>query len=441
MTTTTANNPTSMLLLLPLQWWSWFASWIQSLWERCFGPVVTLDSGKQCRIGRQIAEGGFSVVFRATPVGSSSNNGNNGSNTVYALKRIQCVDREIRTACLQESKVHYAAMKMNKNSNITYNMPLLGMAFEGENRSVCYMLFPYYPHSLRQEINQRILDPLQDLEQSQRQPPFTQAQRTQKIIDVLTFQPWNESIVLQMFQHLCQAVQQLHAAGYTHRDIKLENILLKGSNTTHLTQPILMDFGSAGPLTRSLSSKRDVLDIAEQASQHTTISYRPPELFSGELRPSNNSNSQDDALDYTKCDVWMLGCVLFATLYGASPGECEFSRSTGQLRIVECTHNKVLGPIPRPPAESPTAKWYSPQIKELVEWILNQDRHERPTLSEVQTRVQSLLQQRGDGPSQILPMEMEGTPNFAIRSRTGSGDSGDLESQVNVHFSTKSVLE
>ncbi|KAG7367940.1 protein kinase domain containing protein [Nitzschia inconspicua] len=424
--------------------WTLLVSWIKSLWERYFGPVLTLDSGIQCRIGRQIAEGGFSVVFRATPVGGSNgtNHGNNhNTSTVYALKRIQCLDREIRSACLRESKVHYAVMKKKEESDITYNMPLLGMTFEGENKSICYMLFPFYPHSLRQEVNQRILDPLQELDQSRRQPPFTQSQRTQKVKDLLTFQPWNESIVLQMFHHLCHAVQQLHAAGYTHRDIKLENILLKGSNTTHLTQPVLMDFGSAGPLTRSLSTKRDVLDVAEQASQHSTISYRPPELFSGELRQSSNI-AEDETLDYTKCDVWMLGCVLFATLYGASPSECEFSRSTGQFRIVECTHNKVLGPIPKPPADTPTARWYSPQIKELVEWILNQDRHQRPTLAQVQLRVQSLLEQRNDEVRHMSPLEMDGIPNFAI-PRAGSVDSGglDIEEQVIVHYSTKSVLE
>lgn len=396
-------------------------SWIKSLWERCFGPVLTLDSGIQCRIGRQIAEGGFSVVFRATGVG---NNNNGHQSSVYALKRIQCLDREIRNSCLKESKVHYAVMKNNGtgNSDVTYNMPLLGMAFEGEHRSICYMLFPFYPHSLRQEVNQRILDPLQELEKSERQPPFTQSQRTQKVKDLLTFQPWNEAIVLQMFQHLCTAVQQLHAAGYTHRDIKLENILLKGSNISHLTQPVLMDFGSAGPLTRSLTNKHDVLDIAEQASQHTTVSYRPPELFSGELRlSSRNNKSEDEVLDYTQCDVWMLGCVLFASLYGASPSECEFSRSTGQLRIVECTHNKVLGPVPKPPPDTPTAKWYSPQIKELVEWILIQNRHRRPTLSDIQLRLQALLHQPNGKASHISPMEVEDVPTSAIPRSGGEG--------------------
>jgi len=84
-------------------------------------------------------------------------------------------------------------------------------------------------------------------------------------------------------------------------------------------------------------------------------------------------------------------------MYGASPGECEFARATGQIRIVDCTHNKVLGPLPKPSAETPPAQWYSPQIKELVGWILTQDRHARPTLAQVRSKVQMLLQRTSGG--------------------------------------------
>ena len=163
-----------------------------------------------------------------------------------------------------------------------------------------------------------------------------------------------------------------------------------------------MDFGSAGPLTRPVTTRRDVLEIADEASQHTTLSYRPPELFTGELRAAGSNNADaaapsDAVLDYTKVDVWMLGCTLFAILYGASPGECEFSESTGQIRIVDCTHNKVLGSLPRPSRNTPPAYWYSSQVTELLEWILTQDRHERPTLTQVQNQVRQMVSSGGIG--------------------------------------------
>jgi hypothetical protein len=134
----------------------------------------------------------------------------------------------------------------------------------------------------------------------------------------------------------------------------------------------------------------------------------------------------------------MLGCTLFAILYGASPGECEFVRATGQLRIVDCTHNKILGPIPKPSPDTPTANWYSPQIKELLEWILTQDRHARPNLLQVQSRVQELLQQginRSGGGASVGGGGME-----RMDHANDLESEIDVENQVDIMFSSKSVL-
>jgi serine/threonine kinase 16 len=346
--------PSKIMLTLQqyaMHWIQSIISWLQSLWERMMGPVIKLDSGIQVRVGKPLAEGGFSVVLRATNVQEP--------HQVYALKRILCQEAETRQACLAEADVHRAV----HNSFI---MPLLGMAFE-DNDKTCYMLFPLLPHSLRDEVNQRIFLPKKHC--ANPRPPWS-----------------SESTVLKLFSNLCQAVAALHEADYSHRDIKLENILLPGSNpTTHLISPLLMDFGSAGPKVRSLQNRRDVLEISDEASSHTTLPYRPPELFAGEVRVG------DEDLDYTKVDVWMLGCTLFAILYGASPFECEFSRRrAGQIKIVECGLLRILGDIPKPPPETPPSKWYSPQVLELVEFILQKDRRLRPTLPQVQARVEAL---------------------------------------------------
>ena len=210
------------------------------------------------------------------------------------------------SACMEEANVHrtlQAAQEEQENtsSEAMYCLPLLGMTFE-ENNTICYMVFPYLPHSLRWEVNQRVFNP----------PPST--------VQPL-HQPWSEGLVLNIFAHLCQGVSIMHKSGLTHRDIKLENILFQGSNTMHLQSPVLMDFGSVGPLLRKLETRKDILEIADEAAQHTTMPYRPPELFPGELRAG------DEDLDYTKVDVWGLGCSLFAMLYGASPFECEFTRN------------------------------------------------------------------------------------------------------------------
>ena len=199
-----------------------------------------------------------------------------------------------------------------------------------------------------------------------------------------------------------------------------------------------MDYGSAGPLARSLALRRDVLEISDEAAQHTTISYRPPELFAGELRVADITTSatttkdidgddlfdRESVLDYRKVDAWMMGCTLFAILFGASPGECEFSRSTGQLLIVVPSHNKMLGQMPPwPDEETPSSRWYSSETKELLEWILTKDRGDRPTVKQIRRKVRELLSQKP-----------------ALFGRDGNGML-DVESQmIDMTFATKGIM-
>lgn len=399
------------LLVSCLRWLiSWISKTVTDLSSRLFGsfgPVITLDTGRKVRLGRQIAQGGFSFVFEATPVGDEAHStatiattatattAATSSNTIYALKRIQCPDAESIQACRREAAVHRSIGTHHPNI-----LPLWGLAISVSG-SECYMLFPYLPHSLRAEVNRRLWEPRDVI--YNRRPPWTPVY-----------------VVLQLFLGICHGVQALHEAGYSHRDVKLENVLLANadssssslSSSLQFVRPVLMDFGSAGPLSQDISTRRQVLQVIDSAAQHTTMSYRPPELFEGGVRAG------DPTLDYTKVDVWSLGCTLFAMLYGASPLESEFynntttttttstsrssgngtnhSRSLGPLKIVDCTHLKVLATLPpRPPAHSPVAEWYDPAILTLLGEVFTHDRQRRPTLPAVMERVTALITQWG----------------------------------------------
>jgi hypothetical protein len=100
------------------------------------------------------------------------------------------------------------------------------------------------------------------------------------------------------------------------------------------------------------------------------------------------------------------------------------------MRIVECTQNKVLGSILKPAEDTPTANWYLPQIKQLLEWILTQDQHARLTLAQVQAKVNVLLQRNHH--------------QNDIHASCTFGSSVDLdmdiEIQVTIDFATKSAL-
>ena len=349
---------------------------IQTLSQgRYFGPVIEFpDTGKSARLGSKIAEGGFSFVFRAIDTTDDQ--------TKYALKRIQLgnsdEDNELRQACEKESLVQQA-LKEHEN----YILPLLDLKFDSKE-NVCYLLFPYMPNSLRAEVNQRLFSKKNPAKNDEEQDPTT------AIMDPdAPVAPWSEVIVLKLFYHLLHGVSVMHDAGYSHRDLKVDNILFHGTSDAFLKRPMLMDFGSVGPLRRSLETRQDMLEIEDHASQHTTMPYRPPELFPGGLRVG------EDDLDYRLVDVWSLGCTLFAILFGASPFECEFLFKNQQkdggpvIRVVDCTQLRVLGDIPRPTAVP--AQWYSHELLQLSEWMLEKDRFKRPSIMQVQARAEVLM--------------------------------------------------
>jgi hypothetical protein len=103
-----------------------------------------------------------------------------------------------------------------------------------------------------------------------------------------------------------------------------------------------------------------------------------------------------------------LGCVLFALLHGASPFETEFTRSDGSshgeeqfglVRVVECTHLKILKEVPFPPwvgggllgtggdrgGDGRNGKYPIPLYK-FIQYMVHHDRHARPTIHEVARR-------------------------------------------------------
>jgi serine/threonine protein kinase len=211
----------------------WIHQFMQSLIERYTSATITLDSGRTVRIGPKLAEGGFSIVFQARDT---------QTNSLYALKRIQCPDKERLRDCLREAGVHRSLDHPNL-------MPLLGFGESsgggGSNQHqlqhdhCCYMLFPYCTHSLREEVNRRTML----LEQPSSSPASSSA-------------PWKEVKALQTFLSICRSVQAMHMANLTHRDIKLENILFQDFTNK---QPLLMDFGSCGSLTQSIADRRQVM--------------------------------------------------------------------------------------------------------------------------------------------------------------------------------------
>ena len=102
--------------------------------------------------------------------------------------------------------------------------------------------------------------------------------------------------MLQVLLHVAQKLQQIHAAGFAHRDVKPSNIILD----SHTKQWILIDFASAAP-------------IGTVQPLSFSLQYAPPELAWA------IATKQKSATVSGAGDVWALGIMAWTLLTGISP--------------------------------------------------------------------------------------------------------------------------
>jgi hypothetical protein len=112
--------------------------------------------------------------------------------------------------------------------------------------------------------------------------------------------PWSTGAALPLLDQVAAALAHLHALHVVHRDVKPQNLLLRGRVPLSLA---LADFGLA----------RTVVMTRELRTRAMTLAYAAPEAVGGETSA---------ALDW-----WALGVILLQLLTGAHP----FERSDGQL--------------------------------------------------------------------------------------------------------------
>ncbi|CEG48885.1 nak mpsk protein kinase [Plasmopara halstedii] len=289
-----------------------------------------MQSGRMVIISSEIAQGGFSIVYKARDTDTGE---------AFALKKIICQAEEQ----VQLAKAEIRAHKAFAHPNI---MPLADYAVLSteEEAYEYYLLFPYMESgTLRDMINTAI-------RQDVRIP---------------------EAHILDMFLQICRAVAELHSnvPPLAHRDIKPENIMLSDEG-----EPLLTDFGSVTTADVIVSGRSDALLLQEYAAQYSSMAYRAPELYEV---PANSHIT-------SATDVWSLGCLLYAMAFGFSPFECSFYDS-GVVRVVECTYLAVIGPIKFPKNCS-----YSSKFCEMIRWILNQDATTRPTVFDIIERLHNL---------------------------------------------------
>lgn len=150
-----------------------------------------------------------------------------------------------------------------------------------------------------------------------------------------------EAEARRIFGQLCLAVAYVHDRGIVHRDLKLENVLLDERCNVKLG-----DFG----FTREFEGKRLMETFCG------TTGYAAPEMLAGRRYTGE------------EVDVWSLGIVLYALVYGALP----FDDDDETIMKAKILHGEfeLLDTI-------------SSECASLIKSILQQDPSKRPSIKDI----------------------------------------------------------
>ena len=152
------------------------------------------------RVGKQIAEGGFSTVFQCTDVATGEK---------YALKQMIASEKEQIENILNEIRIH---QRFSSHGNL---LKLIAHSETQEAKHTKFLLlFPLYELGTIGDLLVRMREGGGQL--------FTERQ------------------ALTLFRQVVSGVAAFHSQRIAHHDIKPENVLIAKDNTA-----VLMDFGSA----------------------------------------------------------------------------------------------------------------------------------------------------------------------------------------------------
>ncbi|KAL6268442.1 hypothetical protein P5V15_001577 [Pogonomyrmex californicus] len=253
-----------------------------------------------------LAEGGFAIVFLVKSSGGR-----------YALKRMYVNNEHDLNVCKREIQI---ASNLSGHKNIIGYVDS-SITHTGGGVHELLLLMPYCKSQVLQMMNNRL------------QTGFS------------------ESEVLQIFCDVCEAVSRLHhcQTPITHRDLKVENILLADSG-----HYVLCDFGSATGKVLN-PSVHGAAVVEEEIKKYTTLSYRAPEMvdmYCG--KPIT-----------TKADIWALGCLLYKLCFFTLPfGESTLAIQSGNFTI-------------------PDNSKYSKALHCLIRYMLEPDPDIRPDIYQV----------------------------------------------------------
>ena len=134
-------------------------------------------------------------------------------------------------------------------------------------------------------------------------------------------------IIKKIFKQLNEALKTMIDEGYTHRDLKPDNILIKYTDTNKNDFDIkLTDFGL---------STNEISSFAQTHSNAGTEKYMAPEI---------NKNKDESNKYNNKCDLWSLGIILYELYTNKYIFDSDESRNLGKVKE---TDNEMINKLIR----------------------------------------------------------------------------------------------
>eukprot|EP01088_Endostelium_zonatum_P016268 TRINITY_DN4324_c0_g1_i2.p1 TRINITY_DN4324_c0_g1~~TRINITY_DN4324_c0_g1_i2.p1 ORF type:complete len:1240 (+),score=284.20 TRINITY_DN4324_c0_g1_i2:1949-5668(+) len=177
-------------------------------------------------------------------------------------------------------------------------------------------------------------------------------------------QRFKEERIIEMFCGVLEAVTFMHSQNppVAHRDLKVENVLACSNGEVKIC-----DFGSATthiiPTAPNGRTREEVMPLEENINKYTTMVYRSPELI--DLYGNSPINE--------KVDIWALGCMLYKLAFFQTPFE-----NGSKVAIMNGTFTF--------PADS----IYSPQLHDLIKYMLITDPVQRPDCFQIWEKLNAL---------------------------------------------------
>jgi serine/threonine protein kinase len=173
----------------------------------------------------------------------------------------------------------------------------------------------------------------------------------------------DEATAREYFVRILDALGYLHSINIFHRDLKLENILVRSSVTREIE---INDFGHS----RLCSS----LSAGVHSRGYGTVAYMAPEMF----QDADNSDYDPAAVD-----VWSLGVMLYVMLAVGYP----FGFDSGpRCQTTREVRRRICNAAPKPNSDfqfAPAPSFASEDLRALLCGMLTVDAARRATIAQI----------------------------------------------------------